>query len=243
MSKIFCTGDTHIPIDIRKLNSKFFPEGNTLTKDDYVIVCGDFGLLWEAEPDKEELRWKNWLELKPWTTLFIDGNHENFNRLNDLEIIDKFGGKVGKVSDSIFHLRRGECYEIDNKKILTIGGATSTDKEFRKDQISWWKEEELNQNEINKVLDTILEHDKFDIVLSHTVPIEIINEYMEYFNMYSGRQDCSVSKLLQHVYENINFDKWYAGHMHPVYAWESSNDNRIAILYDAVIKVWDSDDI
>ena len=46
MSRVFVTGDTHIPIDVKKLNSDNFLEEKELTKDDYVIVAGDFGLLW-----------------------------------------------------------------------------------------------------------------------------------------------------------------------------------------------------
>ena len=45
---IFITGDTHGDIDIQKLSSKNFPKGKTLTKNDYVIVCGDFGLVWDG---------------------------------------------------------------------------------------------------------------------------------------------------------------------------------------------------
>jgi len=82
--KVFITGDTHIPHDIHKLNSRNFPKGKSLTKDDVVIVLGDFGLLWNNIPDKEELWWTNWLNSQPWTTLFVDGNHENFYRLNQL---------------------------------------------------------------------------------------------------------------------------------------------------------------
>lgn len=38
---IYVTGDTHIPIDIRKLSSKRFAP----KKDEqaYLIICGDFG--------------------------------------------------------------------------------------------------------------------------------------------------------------------------------------------------------
>jgi calcineurin-like phosphoesterase family protein len=79
--KVYVTGDTHCPIDIKKLNSENFQEGKTLTKDDVVIILGDFGLLWKDIPDKEEKYWTNWLNNKPWTTLFVDGNHENHNRL------------------------------------------------------------------------------------------------------------------------------------------------------------------
>ena len=35
---IYITGDTHGEIDISKLASKNFPRGNSLTKDDYVII-------------------------------------------------------------------------------------------------------------------------------------------------------------------------------------------------------------
>lgn len=49
MSRIFITGDTHGSYDIQKLARKNFPEGKTLTKDDYVIICGDFGCVWGGE--------------------------------------------------------------------------------------------------------------------------------------------------------------------------------------------------
>ena len=42
--KIYVTGDTHIPIDISKLNMREFPEQKELTREDYVIILGDFGL-------------------------------------------------------------------------------------------------------------------------------------------------------------------------------------------------------
>lgn len=42
---IFITGDVHGEIDIHKLNTKNFPIQRELTKDDYVMVAGDFGLV------------------------------------------------------------------------------------------------------------------------------------------------------------------------------------------------------
>lgn len=43
---IYITGDTHCPFDISKLKPHHFPEGQILTKEDYVIICGDFGAVW-----------------------------------------------------------------------------------------------------------------------------------------------------------------------------------------------------
>ena len=69
--KIYAVGDTHGDIDLYKFNSKFFREGKKLTKDDYVIICGDFGGVWdEGEYDKYI---QNWYNERPWTTLFVDG--------------------------------------------------------------------------------------------------------------------------------------------------------------------------
>ena len=36
-----------MPIDISKLSTKNFKAQKKLTRDDYVIVLGDFGLLWK----------------------------------------------------------------------------------------------------------------------------------------------------------------------------------------------------
>ena len=80
---IFITGDTHIPLDISKLNSDKFPQQKELTKNDYVIICGDFGGIWYG--NEKDNYWLNWLEKKNFTTLFVDGNHENFAALSQYE--------------------------------------------------------------------------------------------------------------------------------------------------------------
>ena len=51
-----------------------------------------------------------WLSEKPWTTLFVDGNHENFDRLKNYPITEEWGGKVQKIYDKVYHLMRGEIY-------------------------------------------------------------------------------------------------------------------------------------
>ena len=76
---IYVTGDTHANLDISKLSTKKFPQQRELTKDDYVIVAGDFGLVWDGSG--REIYWQDWLADKNFTTLFVDGNHENFDIL------------------------------------------------------------------------------------------------------------------------------------------------------------------
>lgn len=52
MGRIYVTGDIHAEPD--RFNTENFPEQKELTRDDYMIICGDFGLVW-AE-DKESKR-------------------------------------------------------------------------------------------------------------------------------------------------------------------------------------------
>ena len=64
---------------------------------------------------------------KKFTTLFVDGKHENFTRLYNYPVEEWYGGKVHKIRDSVLHLMRGEICNIDNKNFFTFGGAKSHD--------------------------------------------------------------------------------------------------------------------
>ena len=123
---IYITGDTHS--DFTRFTEDQFPIQSEMTKNDYVIICGDFGGVWtfeeESHREKEAL---NWLNNKSFTTLFVDGNHENFTRLYSYPVEEWHGGKVHKIRDSVLHLMRGEIFDIDGKKFFAFGGAKSHD--------------------------------------------------------------------------------------------------------------------
>lgn len=122
---IYVTGDIHA--DPRRFDTSNFPEQKEMTKNDFVIVCGDFGLCWEKEESDKEEYWLNWLEAKPFTMCFVDGNHENFSRLHSLPVKDWNGGKVHKLRPHVIHLMRGEMFTLCDKHIFAFGGARSHD--------------------------------------------------------------------------------------------------------------------
>lgn len=122
---IYITGDTHA--ESQRFIEDAFPEQKEMTKDDYLIVCGDFGFLWAKSESPQEKKILDWLENKSFTTLFVDGNHENFNRINSLPVEEWHGGKVHKVREHVIHLMRGEMFEIDGVNIFAFGGARSHD--------------------------------------------------------------------------------------------------------------------
>jgi hypothetical protein len=220
---IYAFGDLHGTLEIYKLSSEYFPEGKTLTKDDYVIVLGDYGLIWNGVPSKEEIWWTNWLSEKPWTTLFVDGNHEHHARLDNLETTEMFGGTVGLAGlnkeDSIYHLKRGEIYTIDNKKFFVMGGAYSVDKANRTPGVSWWAREEPSLAERNHGIDNLEKHDwKVDFILTHTGPTSALLPIIQMYandTIYGNKltKDSTVD-FHDMVQEKTTYYKWRMGHMH-----------------------------
>lgn len=86
---IYATGDTHG--NFQRFAPEHFPEQVGMTKEDYMIICGDFGGVWDG--GKKEERNLDWLEDLPFTTLFISGNHENFDLLRKYPTEEWNGGK------------------------------------------------------------------------------------------------------------------------------------------------------
>ena len=74
---IYVTGDVHGRAECGSSRFAFrnWPLGRILTRDDVVIVAGDFGFVWDGS--NAERYWLDWFESKPWATCFVDGNHEN----------------------------------------------------------------------------------------------------------------------------------------------------------------------
>ena len=94
---IYITGDCHG--DYRRFNTEIFPEQKEMTREDFVIVCGDFGY-WDRSKEQEWQR--KWLSGKSFTLLWVDGNHENYDMLADARPGVRAGGHP-----SVF-LRRGQ---------------------------------------------------------------------------------------------------------------------------------------
>lgn len=242
---IFVTGDTHS--DFTRFNTNCFPEQKQMTKDDVVIICGDFGGIWYPTENKTEQYWLKWLENKPFTICFVDGNHENFDRLNQYPIVQKFGGPVHQIRPSIFHLIRGECYTIQGKRIFTFGGAHSHDisdgilepndpriktwakdynKMFRVNHVSWWKEETPSSKEKEHGFQTINNESYVDFIISHTPPAEVLRQM--------GYKPDDISEYLQSIADTISYKRWFCGHMHDNQYFASC---KTQLLYEGIIRI------
>lgn len=173
---------------------------------DTLIVCGDFGYVWNNLKENEyNLRIIDNIGVK---VLFLDGNHENFDELERYPYKNMFGGKVQVLRKNIIHLLRGEIYKINNKKVFVMGGAISSDKEFRIKGKSWWEQEVPNKRERQNAMLNLKDcNNEVDIILTHTAPTSIIKQInIEYGDEYTD--------FLEGINGGTKFKHWYFGHMH-----------------------------
>lgn len=224
---IYITGDTHIPIDIGKLTADNFPEQKLMTKDDYVIICGDFGGVWDGS--KRDDYWLDWLEEKNFTTLFVDGNHENFSLLNQYEEKEWNGGKVHFVRDSVIHLMRGQVYNIHGYKFFTMGGATSIDKQFRTIGKSWWPEEQPDDIEYTVAVMNLHDHSwEVDFVVTHTT------SSLKMIHMNYIKEHTKLNEFFDMLEKDLKYKHWYFGHFHDDIQF---SDKKTTLLYEKVIQI------
>jgi len=234
---IYITGDTHNTVDCGKI----FHFAPSLSKDDYIIIAGDFGGIWYntgSEKYKYDVALLDKYADLDCTILFVDGNHENFPEIYAYPTVEKFDGVVGQIRENLFHLKRGYVYTIENKKIFTFGGALSVDKHMRTPFISWWEEEIPTMEEMNFGMKTLDEHNwKVDYVITHTAPNKIVNKILakDKWNMWNGKRYDPTTNYLQEIVEKLKFKKWYFGHFHE----DEEITPKFHTLYNDIVKIGD----
>jgi len=224
---LYVIGDLHGGYDrsMKYLNTKNFKEQKNLTKDDTLVQLGDFGFLWSYERTKEEDYWFNWLADKNFSTLVILGNHENYDLVEKLPIINKFNGRVRELKlkkNSIYFGITGEIYNIDGYNILCINGAESTDKQYRIIGETWWEQEKITQKEIDYTLDNLNkfynEGKSIDYIFSHTMPSKFMDKFIPKKSYALGKFNCKNALFLDYIWDNYTPNiGLHCGHLHKEY--------------------------
>ncbi len=250
---IYITGDTHAEFKHR-FNTESFPEQKEMTKDDFVIICGDFGGVWDVGwESKREKHWLDWFESRSYTLLFIDGNHENFDRLNGYPVKEWHGGNVHVLRPHVLHLMRGQVFEIDGKKIFAFGGASSHDitggiletdePEFKKkkkmldkgyepyriNHITWWEQELASEEEMQEGRDSLRKHDyTVDFIITHCCSSStqaLLDE-----SLYKSDRE---TDYLEFIKNYANYKKWFFGHYHD----NINVSDKEILIYEQLIRI------
>lgn len=249
---IYITGDTHGEYE-RFSNRRMKKNGMELDENDYVIICGDFGLCW-AKDRTFEYHCKNFA-VKKYTILWIQGNHENYDMIEEYPIEEWHGGKVRHIiKDKVILLERGQVFEIEGKSFFTFGGASSHDIQggildrddvdfdekrrkadrselpYRINHESWWKQELPSEDEMEEGRKNLAKYNfKVDYILTHCCPTtmqEILGK-----GLGNSRKADILTDYLQEIEENTQYKHWYFGHYH----FDQEIDEKHSLLYYAII--------
>ena len=225
-----------------------------MTKDDYVIICGDFGGVWNRDEESPQEAFNmDWLEDKPFTTLFVDGNHENFDRLNSYPVEEWNGGKVHRIRKSVIHLMRGQVFKLEGKTFFTFGGASSHDIDggildindpdyhkkrkkldrewipYRINHISWWERELPNEEEMAEGVHNLEIHgNNVDYIVTHCCASS------SQAILSGGKYKTDIAtNYLEQIKSNVKYKKWFFGHYH---------DNKMVnaeeiLIYEQIIRI------
>jgi hypothetical protein len=167
----------------------------------------------------------------------VDGNHENFNRLNEFPVHHWHGGNVHIIRPHVIHLMRGQVFEIGGITFFTMGGASSHDIQdgildpaspdfereywfkrrtrqmFRVKGVSWWPEELPSDAEYEEAVKNLEKAGwKVDCVLTHCAPTSMaLNILKKLDGNYTPDR---LTDFLQTVKRRCRFDYWFLGHYH-----------------------------
>lgn len=203
---IYVTGDMH------GLVSRFDdPRLKKLKAGDTLLICGDFGFLWDGS--KEEVKTITKLSKKKYNICFVDGTHENFEMLANMKVRKWNGGKVHHVASNIYHLMRGQVFKIEDQVIFTMGGGESPDIDIRFELETWSDLEIPTRDELVEGVDNLQRYNgKVDLIVTHEPPAKIKDFLL--LKTHNAASITAINTYLDDVSRSCTFKHWYFGSLH-----------------------------
>lgn len=222
---VYITGDIHGDMSFFKS-----PKLRKLGEDDILIVCGDFGFLWDnSESEKKNIEI---LKKKKYTICFVDGTHENFDMLGAYQPYRYKGGNTHKIAQNIYHLMRGEIFTFGKKTFFCMGGGESEDIEMRVDGESWWKEEMPNAEELLNGAQNLKDYEyNVDYVITHEAPAMA----KDFIRLHNNQQMklTPLNTYLQELMKSVEYNHWFFGSLH----MDLNISKKMTAVFNDVIKI------
>ncbi len=199
---VFVTGDLHA--DLSRLTG---PSTRRLRKGDVLLVCGDFGFIWDGST-AEKRRLERLTRLR-YTIAFVDGRHENFDLLQQYPLVEWNGGTARQINERVYHLQRGQIYTIEGRTYFTFGGGESDDKEFRIPGESWWQAELPTEEDMLAARERLEAHgNRVDCIITHMPSIKSRAR----LDTRAGADGVSI--FLGGLEDTVTCQRWYFGSLH-----------------------------
>ena len=200
---VYITGDLHG--DISRLKSK---EMRQLRKNDYLIVCGDFGFLWDGS--ETESRTLKWIGNRKFHVLFVDGANDNLPLLEKYDRVAWNGGEVHEISGNLKHLCRGSIFTIDGFTIFAFGGGIGTEDSFSGRDAVWASLQLPTDAEIETARANLAAHNNtVDYVVTHQCSLKL-----KAMLLMKDTQASNMEWFFDEVRSGCTYKGWFFGHYH-----------------------------
>ncbi len=222
---VYITGDMHG--DMERLYDKEFRK---LKKGDTLIVCGDFGYIFDG--NSLEKNFIKFFATRKFVTCFVDGTHDNLDKINSSRITVWKGGKVHRIKGNLLHMMRGQIFNIEGNTFFTFGGGESLDKDMRVQNGLWWRDEEPTPIEMAEGARRLDEENcTVDYIITHEPPSLVKSAML----LRSGEIDRTnkLNGYFEELCRSLKFKMWFFGSLH--------EDKRITehhtCVYEKLIKI------
>lgn len=193
---IFLVGDLHGKFPT--LIEQIYRYGIT---DSTIIILGDIGLGFHSKEKESNLleHLSNTCNELNLNIYLMRGNHDNPSYWE------------GSLDYSNIHLLPDGFITIEDTKFFCVGGAISVDRQFRKEGVSYWGNEVINYEKIEKLLSV---NQEVDVVLTHATCNEYLPVVSRDFGIDLDKDLKKERDFLSKVYKKFPNQKWYFGHFH-----------------------------
>ena len=195
-----------------------------------MICLGDFGANFFF--NHRDRNFKKKLGKYPFTYFVIRGNHEQRPSIiaknnSDWEMQDYLDGPVW-VEKEYNYIKYAmdypEWYEYRLLDILTIPGAYSVDKYKRlASGWSWFPDEQLTKQEMEKCEHMVCYKNNWNLVLSHTCPKEVEPTDLFLDVVDQSMVDKTMEYWLNDISHQIDYNLWMFGHYHNTRYYSAMN--------------------
>lgn len=160
------------------------------------------------------------------------GNHEQWDEITPL--LEKHPGEAVQVSELTWILPRPARLTIGGRSVLSLGGASSVDRESRQQGVTWWPDEGITDEHVAAAT----AGGPADLMLTHESPAdtpvravrEILRNNPHRFTKAALEASATSRGRVSKVWDAVRPDLLAHGHMHVGAGGQTADGRRVASL-------------
>lgn len=167
------------------------------------------------------------------TRIYVtNGNHDPWGEITPL--LTKHPGAAVRVSKLVWLLPRPARLSIGGRSVLSLGGASSVDRESRVEGLTWWQDEEITDEDVAAAISG----GPADLMLTHESPAdtpvravrEILRKNPQRFPKAALQASAASRARVSEVWDAVRPELLVHGHMHVGAGGQTADGRRVASL-------------